>query len=296
MKKFRQSIFLTIALALQLFISITLSTEAVKLYYWDKILPGVTVEGVDIGGLSYAAATDKLQKELPWPNPESRLSLMHLEGLGSDIRYGDIRYRADYAASVTEAAQYTREAFSLTNTLQIFKIISIGCQLPLARSFDSEAFEKILQQLANRYSIPAQNARIVKQGDVVTLYQESTGRVVDIEGTIDQLQTLPLQEYKIKLKFKDVSPTKNSSDFPHDKPNKVIKTEYEEMVIVPQQQYVIDKNIPPGKKLTRQSAKPGYLLKTYEIVYENNREKERTVVDQRRVEAVTEVVAIGPIN
>lgn len=203
----------TLALGIQLLVSISLSSAAVKLYYRDTILPGISVQGIEIGGLKYEEAVEKLSQALPWPDPESLLMLVDPAGQPTNIRYRDIKYQADYGATVKKALEYSEQATSWHNLFYLLSTINHGRDLPLIKSFDESAFEQVLQNLSERYYEAPRNAQLVLNGDYVTIIQDIKGRELDNAATIRQLVDLPIKEHRVNLQFKTLEPQITASDY-----------------------------------------------------------------------------------
>jgi len=194
-------------------VSVGLSSAAITFYYRDTVLPGTSVQGVDIGGLKADEAEKVLRDALPWPSPESLLMLVDPEGQPTHIRYGDIDYRADYHVTVKEALRHSQKTAAWNNIGALFGAMHHGCDLPLVKTFDNVAFTRILDKLSDKYNVPARNAQFAFNGNNVILFQDSKGRQLDTEGTVKQLMDLPVDEHRLVLRFKTVEPDIRISDF-----------------------------------------------------------------------------------
>ncbi|AEG60880.1 VanW family protein [Desulforamulus ruminis DSM 2154] len=204
---------ITLALGIQLIVGISLSSAALKFYYSNSVLPGVSVQGVDISGLALEKAIEKLNKEIPWPSPESLLVLVDPEGQTTSIRYGDIGYQADYEASVKEAIKYSRQASAWRNVTGIFGAIYSGYNLPLKKTYNREAFDQVLNDLSSRYNLPAKDAQLTLTGSNVTVLQDIQGKRLDNQATHQALIHLPINQHRLELAFKTVDPVVKSTDF-----------------------------------------------------------------------------------
>jgi len=200
-------------LGIQLLVSISLSSAALKFYYREAVLPGISVQGVAIGGLSYRQAVEKLKQELPWPRPESLLVLLGPEGQRQNIRYSDINYSADYEASAKEALQYGQRVSSWRSLPLMFGTMTSGHDLPLKKKFNRQALHAILNELAAQYNQLAQDAQLAFNGDNVTVFQDIKGRQLDNEATIRELLNSPIDNHNLKLQFRIVEPTRKASDY-----------------------------------------------------------------------------------
>lgn len=203
----------TLALGIQLLVSIGLSSAALKLYYSDSVLPGVSVQGVDLGGLKYPEAVEKLKSELPWPSPESLLVLVGPEGQTTNIRYGDIDYTVDYNTSVKEAIKFSQRASAWRNVTGMYGTINSGYNLPLKKQFNRPAFNRILNDLSTRYNLPGRDAQLDFTGTSVTVFQDVQGKKLDNEATFKQLVNLPVNEHRLDLAFYTVEPLIKAADY-----------------------------------------------------------------------------------
>ncbi|SHK58067.1 VanW family protein [Desulforamulus aeronauticus] len=213
MNKLKLTSIVTLALGIHLLVSISLSSAAVKFYYQDTILPGTSVQGIEIGGLKYQEAVEKLTQALPWPDPKSLLVLVDPDGQPTDIHYGDIQYQADYSLTVKKALELSEQATSWQNLFCLLSTLQKGRDLPLLRSFDTAAFDKVLHQLAERYYQSPRNAQLILNGDSVTIVQDIKGRALDNPATIKQLMDLPVQEHRVNLQFRTMEPQIRAVDY-----------------------------------------------------------------------------------
>jgi len=204
---------IAVVLGIQLFVSISLSCAALKYYYKESVLPGVFIEGIDIGGLKYQQAVGKLKQELPWPAPDSLLVLVGTEGNNANIPCSSIHLTVDYEETVNDAIKYSQHAYAWPNSNLLFGTINNGHNLPARIKFDKEAFSDVLNDLATQFYLPPQDAQLALTGDNVTLFQDVKGRKLDIEATMNQLGKLPPGHKELKLQFKVIESSISSEDY-----------------------------------------------------------------------------------
>ncbi|RYD06888.1 hypothetical protein N752_01805 [Desulforamulus aquiferis] len=207
MNKVRLTTFVTFALGIQLFVSIGLSTAVLKLFYRDSILPGISVEGVDIGGLNYQQALTTLEQGLPWPSLNNSLVLVGQEGKTTEIQFSSIDFRVDYEGIAKEAINYSQRASTWQDIRLLFGTMNTGHKLPAIIHFDKEAFSDILNELANQFNQRPRDAQYAITGDKVTLFQDVKGSKLDVHQTIKQLEDLSFGQHKVNLQFEVIDPT-----------------------------------------------------------------------------------------
>lgn len=213
MNKKKLTSIVTLVLGIQLVVSISLSSAAVKLYYRNTILPGVSVENIELGGLKYKEAVEKLRHELPWPVPESQFTLAGPEDQYSTIHFKNIDYTADYNATVMNALLLSSKLSNWGNLLELPGFMQNTQNLSLINKFDEKKLKDILQNLAKQYNMPARNAQLAVDGDCVTLFEEVSGKQLDIEATMDQFKKTPYNKYKTDLQFRISKPNLTTSDY-----------------------------------------------------------------------------------
>lgn len=213
MNKKKLTSIVTLVLGIQLVVSISLSSAAVKLYYRNSILPGISVENIELGGLQYNEAVEKLRHKLPWPVPESQFTLVGPDDQYSTIRFKNIDYTADYKATVENALLLSSKVTSWDNLLEIPGFMQNNHNLTLLNKFDEKKLMVILQNLAKQYNMPARNAQLAVDGDRVTLFEEVKGKQLDIQATIDQFKKTPYNQYKSSLQFQTIEPKLTTSDY-----------------------------------------------------------------------------------
>ncbi|MEG6520428.1 VanW family protein [Desulfotomaculum sp. 1211_IL3151] len=211
MTKIRLISLVTLALGIQIWVCISLSSAAIQYYYRDSLLPGISVQGINLGGLSHQAAVNKLKESIPWPKPESLLMLVDPEGQPTYICYGDIDYTLDYDATVRKAFLYSQKA--ATSLMDLPRAIRNKKDLPLVKSFNKDSINEILERLAAQYNVPAQNSQLSFSENNITLFQGIKGRTLDNTATIHKLIMLPLNQHELELQFKTLEPDISPADF-----------------------------------------------------------------------------------
>ncbi len=213
MSKTKLTTVVAVVLGIQLFVSISLSCASLKYYYRGSVLPGVFIEGVDIGGFKYQQAVSKLKQKLPWPKPDSLLTLVGTEGNKADISCLSIHLAIDYEGAVDYAIKYSQYTYAWPNLNLLFGTINNGLNIPAKIKFDKEAFRGVLNNLAPQFYRPPQDAQLALIGDNVTLFQDVKGQKIDIKATMDKLGELPPGHHELKLQFKAIEPSISAEEY-----------------------------------------------------------------------------------
>jgi len=153
--------------------------------YWDRIYPGVSVLGLELGGLSVEEAAQVLQRAFtPYSGPPLIL------------RYGQQTWHLTPSQlGVTLDAHTTAEAAYAVgrclswkeNLLLQFGALWSGHQIPPVFSFNDGLAIMALSRIARQINRPVRDAKVTVQGLEVRASPSQTGREVDIPATLKRL-------------------------------------------------------------------------------------------------------------
>jgi lipoprotein-anchoring transpeptidase ErfK/SrfK len=144
-----------------------------------RILPGVSVLGIPLGGLSTTEAAAKLTSL-------NDITVRDGERLWT-LAAGEIGITIDTVATAEEAKQAGREDGSL---LSAFTRASVAPIL----NIDSAAANQALHTFAETADLPAKNATIRLVNGQLTPIAASAGRVMDVDATLNRLLTATTAE------------------------------------------------------------------------------------------------------
>jgi vancomycin resistance protein YoaR len=145
------------------------------------ILPGVTVAGVDLSGLSHSAAIERLTDTLP------SLSAGHATVAVGDeelsIPYADVGRGYETGAMADAAFGIGRDGNPLTDALDRLRNLANPAALPvLVHAYDTEALERISRQVARRFSVAAVDASVIADGATYGVTSSEEGRLIEADA------------------------------------------------------------------------------------------------------------------
>ena len=154
-------------------------------YASGNILPGVSVAGVNLGGMGEADAVLALREA--W----SQESLTLRDGERTwQVPPGELGFQIDAVASVQQAMRYGHEQGGLS---AMFQAMLNGVDLPPVIEFNYDAARDGLLRYREIVGIPAQNATVQLQGAVVTHIDAQDGRRLDVNHLLPALSVNPAQ-------------------------------------------------------------------------------------------------------
>jgi lipoprotein-anchoring transpeptidase ErfK/SrfK len=163
--------------------AVVLAALALALYLYDHsrrdlIAPGVTVGGVDVGGMRAAAAKARLDRELMatrtrWITIERGSLALTLSGTQAHLR-------PDVDLAVAEAVDASRGGWFVSRAVRGLFGARVDQQVPLPVSYDHRAVTGLMRRARAAIDRPAQDASVsVSSGGQLVSVRSHTGLALD---------------------------------------------------------------------------------------------------------------------
>jgi len=186
-----------------------LGIAGTRIVNYGKILPGVSVRGVDVGGLTKEQAIAKLdEKTSQYLSSDVSYTL---NGKASTLKPAQLGINFDNREMVNRAFMVGRENDIITD-------VATQATLPFSKedimqlSVDQEAFSNTLIEFNNISAKPSQNASYRIDGNKVVIIDGKTGEKIDmglaILGLTRQLSDL---NSSLEMPMNTVSPSRTST-------------------------------------------------------------------------------------
>lgn len=155
----------------------------------DKVLPGVSSGGIELGGLSPAEAEMSL-KEKYGPGENGEIVIVAGDRQWT-IPFKSIGATYDYRGAVKKAYDVGRWGPLPLRISELLGNRAANTDIPLPLKFDQEALKKELEKINAQYSAQPRNARLVlEEENKVTLVPGRDGHEMDLSGTIARISAL----------------------------------------------------------------------------------------------------------
>lgn len=189
-------------LSLLTVIALTLGYRAA---HYGRILPGVVVAGVDLGGRTPAEAATRLEQALAYPQ-HGRIVLRDGERLWQ-VSPAELGFCLDAQASAQEAYRIGRHDLFLAFADQV-NAAQGAIHLPAVAVFDQMQAYRYLQNLAAQINQPVREAELRLEGTEVVYRPGQVGRSLDIATTLTALtrQLQSLQDGEVPLTIVEQRP------------------------------------------------------------------------------------------
>ena len=154
----------------------------VELWMLDRILPGVYVWNIDIGGMTRGEAIEQLGADFEYPL-DRYLTLRYGDQTWV-VEPADMGARLDAPATVDAALAVGHRGDLLTRFREQFEVLLDGHLVAPVLAFDQNAGVVFLSSIASQLDRPMRNATLSLNGDLsVNVVPGQAGRKVDIEAT-----------------------------------------------------------------------------------------------------------------
>jgi lipoprotein-anchoring transpeptidase ErfK/SrfK len=143
----------------------------------DRIAQGVRVNGVDVGGLTVAAAKDKLHRTLV--APLNRSVVVRGDGHRFVLRPQTMRIGLDVNGSIDRALAASRAGNLLSRTWRELRGTAVRANVQAAVTYDRASVRRLVSRVQSTIDQPAKDASLDLAGGVVDPKPSSNGIAVD---------------------------------------------------------------------------------------------------------------------
>ena len=146
----------------------------------DRILPGVSVAGVDVGGRTPAEARALLAEKLA---PLSAGGVVVRTSLGNTrIAFADVGRGADLDALVAEATALGRGGTWFDEAIAAIRLRLSPLDVRLRLTYDDARAAALLAAFADRMALGAVDAKVLKTGSGFEVVPGVAGHVIDVDA------------------------------------------------------------------------------------------------------------------
>ncbi len=158
----------------------------------ERILAGITVEGMDVGGMTAVEAEQALSQQLN-ELLEKHISFLY-DDKSSKLSYRELGVSVPLHSLVEQALDYGQSGSLLQKIRQRWRLRHRGYNIPFSLQWDKEYIKNKVVLFAPDVNRPARNAALEFRGDQVVLTPAHTGRRLMVEETVnDLLKLMPLK-------------------------------------------------------------------------------------------------------
>lgn len=181
----------------------------------DIVIPGVSVGNVDIGGLTKDEAIAKIQDYMT-TFTDKKVTLM-VDGNTAETTIGELGYYWKNTNVIEKADELCKKGNIIERYKEKKDVETKGVNYELEVDVNDDVMRQALDTYCAQYNMPHVNASLVKSGDGFTYTEESAGRIVDVDTTVNEfhqflLKTWDGNDAELKVTMKDDFPTATIED------------------------------------------------------------------------------------
>lgn len=183
-----------------------------SLVYDDDAVPyGVSVDGVDIGGLTREEALEKLKKVFIL-NPQKYI-VLYFEDVRVSLKFSDLKVNYNFDEVLDRIFKLKKEGNIFSRFYRLYSIKNNGMNFSLKIIPDYNAAVYYLTDLSNKINRDPQNARLeFKKGERL-LIPEVYGVKMDIEGSYSRLvEAINKGDRELQVAVNMIKPNITSED------------------------------------------------------------------------------------
>ncbi len=182
----------------------------------DVIYPGISINNVDVGGLTAEEALAKLDETF---SPDLQQKHISVDGDGQhlDLTFKQIDAKYDFAPAVNEAWEYARNG-SLKHRydqIEALKATPKAITYEPVYTYNADLVQKTITDFASKLGTPPVNATLTRSRGKFSITPEQPGTAADIPETLKRVETLiaARTDGEVEVAFVEVLPEVTSKDF-----------------------------------------------------------------------------------
>ncbi len=187
----------------------------VKVHADEKILDGITIGNIDLGGMTKEQAEEAVNDYVS----ESTTSTIELDvdGHKVEITAGELGYYWKNTEIIDKALNHCKEGNVIARYKESKDITRQGIQYDIVMDVNDEIMKEGIDDKCGEYNVPHVNASLTKTGSGFSISKESSGRMIDMETSMKEIHDFLLDKWKgekasIVLTIVDDEPTATVAD------------------------------------------------------------------------------------
>ncbi len=198
-----------ITIVLLVFIGTTAYINTTVSKYENLIMPGVQIEGIDVGG----KAKDQVVQELN-SKYNDEIGNRNIKIKAGDkeyaINYTDLHVEFNIDETVNEAFKYNRDL----GYLDKFKAIKSSDKkdFPITFTYNNEIINTVAKQMESEINVAKKDATIEKSGSGFNVTEEVVGKTLDVQALVNDINAKVSEtksgNIEVTAMIKDEAPTK----------------------------------------------------------------------------------------
>lgn len=180
---------------------------------YNRIHPGVTIGGIDVGRIEPAGAQDEIERRATRA-ANNTVVLQAEDGRDWPMLPADVNMQVDAAATAAAAMSITRDGNVFQDLKTRFALYLSGRDIPLSATIDPALLDAVLDEVGTELDRPPVNAGLSIDGKDITVVEGRDGLVVDKDAARSGVKQLlfSLSSGTVPIKMKVEAPAIQAAD------------------------------------------------------------------------------------
>lgn len=151
----------------------------------DTIYPGITIQGMDVGGLHLEEAEQKVEDYLE--KLSEKTVTLQVEGKEKTFSFRQMGLTCVNPDAAKEAEKFGRDGNLIERILEVQTIAVRGKNIPLQFSVDEEKAEKIVKKKGKSFQTEKKDAKLTRKDGAFVIEKEVNGISIDFAANAEKL-------------------------------------------------------------------------------------------------------------
>ena len=180
-------------------------------WYANRIYPGVSIWGTDVGGVRPEGAMPELEAHAKLQKP---LITLHGPDGSWEVAPRDLGLRCDAPSTLAHAYRLGRTTRESDGLFSQVKLLALGANLPPVLIYDETEARRYLEGLAEQVDVMPTDAALSFEGTTPVVTPAQAGRRLDVDATLQSLSpaVMRLLPADVDLVVEEVPPAIKSAE------------------------------------------------------------------------------------
>lgn len=151
---------------------------------YSSILPHVTINGINVGGMSMDEAKEKIDTEFAKAT-EGREIILKCGDNSKTVLFSELKSRIESEKTVQDAYEVGRNNGFAGKILSMMSSLVKEKKVPLVVELDEELFKQMISEVASEYETPVQETEYMVENDILTIVKGHSGKRVDRDKALE---------------------------------------------------------------------------------------------------------------
>lgn len=167
---------------------------------YKNILPHITINGIDVGGMSMDEARERLDAEFA-DATEGREIVFKCGDNSKTVLLSELKVRIESEKTARDAYEVGRNTGFAGKVFSMMTSLVKEKKVPLVMELDEELFGSMISEIASEYETPVQETEYTVENDVLTIIKGHNGKRVDRDKALELIKEATCDRNTSQIEF-----------------------------------------------------------------------------------------------